>query len=176
MIVVNLYGGPGTGKSTTAAAIFSMLKQRGINAEYVPEFAKDLTWHGRQETLRDQIYVLGKQQHKLFMLKDQVDVIVTDSPVLLTLHYGKGGFPSLLALAVDVYNSYTNHDIFLVRSKAYNPKGRNQTEEEAREIDRDILEILKTFAGDFFTSDTSMASYEAIVEDIIARLQDETLR
>lgn len=172
MIVVNLYGGPGTGKSTTAAAIFSMLKQRGINAEYVPEFAKDLTWHGRQETLRDQVYVLGKQQHKLFMLKDQVDVIVTDSPVLLTLHYGKNSFPSLRALAVDVYNSYTNYDIFLIRFKEYNPKGRNQTEDEAKEIDSDIYELLETFANNFYCFDTTPTSYAVIVEDIIARLQD----
>lgn len=41
MILINLFGAPGTGKSTGAAYIFSQLKMKGINAELVTEFAKD---------------------------------------------------------------------------------------------------------------------------------------
>lgn len=48
-LIVNLYGGPGTGKSTGAAYIFSKLKMDGIDAEYVTEFAKDKVWEGSQE-------------------------------------------------------------------------------------------------------------------------------
>lgn len=44
MLVVNLFGTPGAGKSTGAAYIFSELKMRGINAELVIEFAKDKVW------------------------------------------------------------------------------------------------------------------------------------
>ena len=40
-IVVNLFPGPGTGKSTGAAYIFSKLKMAGVDAEYVSEFAKE---------------------------------------------------------------------------------------------------------------------------------------
>ena len=40
--VLNLYGGPGVGKSTGAAYIFSMLKLAGINCELVREYAKEL--------------------------------------------------------------------------------------------------------------------------------------
>ena len=39
MIVVNLFGVPGAGKSTGAAYIFSQLKINGINAELITEFA-----------------------------------------------------------------------------------------------------------------------------------------
>ena len=35
MIVVNLFGVPGAGKSTGAAYVFSKLKMQGINAELV---------------------------------------------------------------------------------------------------------------------------------------------
>lgn len=42
-IYVNLYGGPGSGKSTTAAGVVSQLKLLSINAELVTEYAKDLT-------------------------------------------------------------------------------------------------------------------------------------
>ena len=44
MLVVNLFGAPGAGKSTGAAYIFSQLKMAGINAELVTEFAKDKVW------------------------------------------------------------------------------------------------------------------------------------
>lgn len=40
-IIVNLFAGPGAGKSTGAAYIFSKLKLAGIDCEYVSEFAKD---------------------------------------------------------------------------------------------------------------------------------------
>ena len=39
--VINLYGGPGTGKSTTAAALFALIKREGYNVELVTEFAID---------------------------------------------------------------------------------------------------------------------------------------
>ena len=41
MILANLFGAPGAGKSTGAAYVFSKLKMAGINAELVTEFAKD---------------------------------------------------------------------------------------------------------------------------------------
>ena len=40
-IVVNLFPGLETGKSTGAAYIFSKLKMAGVDAEYVSEFAKE---------------------------------------------------------------------------------------------------------------------------------------
>lgn len=43
-LIVNLFGAPGTGKSTGAAYIFSKLKMAGVDAEYVTEFAKDKVW------------------------------------------------------------------------------------------------------------------------------------
>ena len=49
MIVVNLFGAPGAGKSTGAAYIFAMLKMAGINAELVTEFAKDKVYEETKE-------------------------------------------------------------------------------------------------------------------------------
>jgi len=44
MICVNLFGAPGSGKSTCAAYTFAKLKMLGVNCELVTEFAKDKTW------------------------------------------------------------------------------------------------------------------------------------
>ena len=44
------------------------------------EFAKDLTWENRQNTLENQLYVFAEQHHRVNRLKKQVDVVITDSP------------------------------------------------------------------------------------------------
>ena len=60
MLVVNLFGVPGAGKSTGAAYVFSKLKMKGINAELVTEFAKDIVWENNSRGLKNQEYIFGK--------------------------------------------------------------------------------------------------------------------
>ena len=43
-LVVNLFAGPGTGKSTAAAQIFQALKWQRFSCELVTEFAKEKVW------------------------------------------------------------------------------------------------------------------------------------
>lgn len=64
MLVVNLFGAPGAGKSTGAAYVFSQLKMRGINAELVTEFAKDKVWEENDEVFKHQEYIFGKPKLK----------------------------------------------------------------------------------------------------------------
>ena len=86
-LVINLFGGPGCGKSTTMARLFADLKARGFNVEMVSEFAKDLVYEQRQETMKDELYIFAKQHHRLFRVADKVDIIITDRPLLLTNIY-----------------------------------------------------------------------------------------
>ena len=80
-IVINLFGPPGSGKSTGAAEVFAALKKLGINAELVTEFAKDKTWEHNATALGCQEYVFGKQSYRLARCRNEVDVIVTDSSI-----------------------------------------------------------------------------------------------
>lgn len=140
-LVINLFAAPGVGKSTTAAGLFYNLKSRGINAELTSEFAKQLTWDSRQHTLEDQIYVFGKQHNKLRMLLKDVDVVITDSPLLLGVVYSDA-YPQFFKDTIWwAFEQFNNYNILLERTKAYNPKGRNQTLEESDAIQEKIVAL-----------------------------------
>lgn len=148
--VINLYGGPGTGKSTTAAGVFSALKLLGVNAELVQEYAKDKAWEfgtnhlGVPKVLQCQEYIFGKQHYRMRRLVPDVDIIVTDSPLLMGLVYMPDDFPmpSLRNVVKEAHDMYENLDIFLLRTKPYNPSGRFQTEDEAKVLDGGIKQLL----------------------------------
>lgn len=50
--------------------------------------------------------------------------------------------PSLRNAIREAYDMYDNLDVFLVRTKPYNTKGRFQTEEEAKGLDVDVRRML----------------------------------
>lgn len=143
MIVVNLFAGPGSGKSTTCAGVFAKLKLAGVNCEMALEYAKDKVWEESNKVLDDQIYVFGKQLHRIFRLKDKVDVVITDSPILLSIIYDKTGNKYFSDLVLNQFNNFDNRNYFIERTTMYNPKGRLQTEDEAKEIDKVLLDLLK---------------------------------
>lgn len=153
-LVVNLYGGPGTGKSTLAAQLFADLKWAGYECELVTEYAKKLVWQDATDVLSDQIYVFGKQQHMLQVLNDQVDVIITDSPILLSIIYSRkfGTWlqrDALNRLVLRTHKTYDNLDIFLKRTKPYVESGRLQTYEEAKGLDDEIWSLLDSNLHEF---------------------------
>lgn len=144
MKVINLYGGPGTGKSTTAADLFAYMKWHNMNVELVNEYAKEVTWEKRYTILEDQFYVTAKQNRKLWRIKNQVEWAVTDSPLIISLAYAHPDYlPNYFAKCVlEVFDTYNNINVFLKREKPYHELGRNQTESQARVLDEQIKDIL----------------------------------
>lgn len=181
MLVVNLYGGPGSGKSTTAAGVFSELKQMGINAELVTEYAKDKAWEfppieDKEGVINfapifdNQIYIFAKQHHRMWRLKGKVQVAITDSPLILSAVYNAGKFPALDALVFETYASFNNLDIYLNRVKKYNPAGRNQDETQARLIDNLVKATLIRNNIDTLTLNGDRSAIELVVENVSNRL------
>lgn len=158
-IVVNLLAGPGSGKSTTAAGIFYHLKQNDVNAELVTEYAKDIVWQGSTNLLGNQVHILGEQYLRMWRLKDQVDVIITDCPLFLCMYYGSKQSDNFKALAWELFNEFENFNYFVQRVKKFNPKGRVQTEEKANRIDKEVKQLLydNEVPFDIITGDKSAA-------------------
>lgn len=142
-LVINLIGGPGSGKSTCASGIFYQLKKLGINCELALEFAKDKVWEESIKILDDQLYVFGKQYHKLFRLNGKVDVIITDSPLIISILYNKTPSEYFDKLVVEQYHTFNNLLFFINRAENYQTEGRLQTKEESEGLDSIIKEILQ---------------------------------
>lgn len=147
-LILSLYGGPGTGKSTTAALLFGRAKQEGINAELVPEYAKDMTWEQRMFALSHQPYLMAKQLRNYDRLYGKVDLIVTDtSPLLANIYMDRGMRASwqFLAWVEADWNSRRTLNVFLERDpdRPYNTAGRSQDEQQAKAIDMQIRRTLE---------------------------------
>ena len=172
-LVVNLTGSPGAGKSTGAAKIFSELKMLGINCELVGEVAKDVTWEHNTTALSCQEYIFGKQSYRLARCRNDVDVIVTDSPLPLTIIYthDKAIKKPLTDLVMAVFNTYDNVNFFINRTKPYNPKGRNQTAEESDNISSEIKELYKDLNIPYIEINGDSEGYSEIVNFIINKLK-----
>lgn len=139
--VINLYGGPGCGKSTTASGIIHYLKSTQVKAEYVTEFAKDLTWDESYNVLQNGLYVLANQYHRLWRLKGKVDIVVTDSPLLLNMIYNDTHHD----LTRSLFDEFDNDNYFIIRSKGYMKYGRTQSHEEAKGIDERVKNVLTEY-------------------------------
>lgn len=172
-IVVNLFGGPGAGKSTGAAYIFAMLKMEGIDVELVTEFAKDKVWEENYTPFDNQAYVFGKQSYKIGRCAGKVNVIVTDSPLPMSIHYAHEDrlTDNFTRTVLDVFNSYTNMNYLITRVVPYDSNGRYQTESEADQIAEDIQRLLQDHGIQYVSRKGTRVAFDEIVVDVIRKLR-----
>ena len=130
--VINIFGGPGAGKSTTASGLFYEMKKHWIGAEYVQEFAKELVWSDSAHMLSEQNYIFAEQEHRLNRLRGKVAVAVADSPLLLSSFYAPPAYPKSFHQSVfDFFHTYDNLNVFVNRTHEYALAGRIQDEADA---------------------------------------------
>ena len=146
---INLFGGPGTGKSTTAAQIFAKMKANGHKVELLQEYAKDLTYGKDATRLSDQLHILGEQHHRMFRIGEAVEYIVHDSPFVMGVTYASSAndFPleAYTTFTLELFDSYNNLNIFLRRNNRIHPYqeyGRSQSLQEAIDKDNEIYNFL----------------------------------
>ena len=171
-MVVNFFAGPGAGKSTTATALFTLLKlHENIDCELVAEYAKDLVWEERQHTFENQHYIFSKQQHRIWRVANKVDVVVTDSPMLLSNIYQRDNTSdSFKKVVLEEFNKYNNLNFFIERRKRYNPVGRNETEEQAHEVDRVIRDYLSKNSVYYYPITGNIEGINVALQTILSTL------
>ena len=170
-VIVNLYGAPGAGKSTGSAYIFGQLKMNNISVELVREFVKDKIYEKSEGVFNDQVYILGKQHFRQTNVKGNVDVIITDCPLIVQAYYtDKYKFPyadELRQLVLKLYSLENNINYFVNRDKPYNPDGRFQTEADSDSISGNLKEYLDNLGIEYKEINGNITDYDSVVADII---------
>ena len=181
MKVINLFGGPGSGKSTTAAGLFYFMKMAGLKVELATEYAKDLVYAGQLSTmLEQQEYIFAEQNWRIQRLLAHVDWVIVDSPILLSAVYPQlnqeqhgtrewPALPEFIALVKAQFETYDNINIFLDRPKEYQQYGRERSHEEAMQIDAKIEEALGSGPYPY----KALATRAQVVDDILEYLELE---
>jgi len=168
MKIINLFGGPGAGKSTCAAHLFSHLKRHNIKTELVGEFAKELIYLGNETQLINQIYIMGNQYRKQKDLqRHNIDVAISDAPLLMQLVYcqNKPYFEEMKNLVVKINDEFDNINVFVKRVKPYQNYGRVHSEPESDKLSREIWESMN---GDFhYVINGDSNGIESLAEELL---------
>lgn len=159
MKVVNLWGAPGAGKSTTAFGLLFLLKINEFKVEFAPEFAKDLFYEKRiQNLIPDQTFIFAEQHHRLYrLLESPLDFAICDSPLPLPLIYQDPGYPpEFKPLVMAKFNRFDNLNFLLKRTAhPFDPIGRLQTVEQANQKQQEIEDFLLTNQLDYTALEAS---------------------
>ena len=163
MKVINFFGAPCSGKSRNAAALFALMKDAGFEVELVQEVAKHLVWAKRYKSLDDQLYIFAKQNDRLHTLNNEVDYVISDSPLILSALYMPKDYPSSFAPFVhEIFNRYDNINVFLRRIHPYQQKGRLHNETEAASINNRLHDYLLQEKVPFIELDSNQETSQIV--------------
>jgi adenylate kinase family enzyme len=146
-ILIEFYGGAGSGKSLQAHALSNYLKLSLPNkvVEFSKEQAQEMYWEGRISSMSNLIKVLGRQtEHYDVRFDGGADIVIADTALNLASYYDKTiTDKSIKKYIVD--NIYLNYDhvisIWCLRhpdKSKYTTVGRLQTYEESVKIDKEL--------------------------------------
>ena len=174
-IIINLIGGPGTGKSILTAELFAKLKRNYNTCEISSEYIKRKLREQAIKVVQNQIYIFAKQQFQLFSMRDeeQLDVVVTDSPFILCPIYDKTKCKWLKGLAIKEFKKYRNLTYFIERdaSVKYEQDGRYQDLAGAKLVDKKIKKFLTTNKIKFKSiNGIGQESMDIIIKDVTKEL------
>lgn len=181
-LIINMFAGPGAGKSTSSAGLFYKMKLLGYNVELINEYAKRKTFEKNHISLSKQYYISAKQIYYQELAERDYDFIITDSPILLGSVYSnlniiESNIINSETINIErinnhfiseVFRSKNNLNIFIERNEeTYSYIGRNQTLEESKLIDDRIINTLDELGYDFLTVKKDYKKQEKFFDKII---------
>ena len=172
-LVINLIGGPCSGKSTIAAELFARLKKMGIKCELCTEFIKERIYDEHKFILTNQIYLFANALNQILNKLNKVDVIIHDGSLLLNICYDKDNNKQLHELVLAEYKKFNNLDFFLNRTNIkFENYGRIHNEDESNKIDLIIKNLYQKYNLDFIELD-SKDCLDKIIKYILEKINDK---
>ena len=172
--LINLFGGPGIGKSGIAAGITYKMKKKHISVNNPYEFPKRLAWDKNIPAISDQLYVFANQHRGIAECYDKVDYIVIDSPILFSTIYHRyytKGYPAEMYgkvfpdMVIDLHRRYSSVNILLERTEgSHNEKERYQNLKESIGIDTLCKNVLEEVGSKYHTIKVNEDSVKNIMK------------
>ncbi len=173
-LLINFVGAPSVGKSTISALTFVKLKTNHHSSELVQEYAKQLVWSENFEDLSNQWYVSKKQYEMLKAVYGKVNYLVTDSPLILGLHYNRyhkdnvSDIKKTETMILSKMKEFNNVYILLKRNTniPYEKIGRIHTEQQSIEIEKNLKNILDEFNIKYLEITSDVNNIQKIIDYI----------
>lgn len=149
-LVINLIGGPCSGKSTISAELFARLKKMGIHCELVSEYIKERIYEENKTIPANQIAIFGMEHYAISNKIGKVDVIVHDGSFINNIIYKKEDNPEFDELIVSEYKKFNNLDFFIKRGNIeFEDYGRIHNLKQSKELDKIIKDTYQKYNLDF---------------------------
>jgi len=172
--VINIFGAPGCGKSTTAAGLFWRMKCANMSVELVSEYAKACVFEERDNLIKeDQLYIFTKQHRALFRIKDTYEYAIMDSPIVLSsLYRSYDSFYDKEMFDELVFSTFTKYDnknfVIMLDENQYEERGRVHSFNESKKLQTRMWNMLYQHDIRF-----SVCKRKNAVNDIFSKLFED---
>ena len=145
-LVINLIGGPCSGKSTVAAELFARLKKMGVHCELVSEYIKERIYEENHTMPSNQIPIFGMEYYSIVNKVGKVDCCVHDGSFINNIIYKQGENPEFDTLVISEYKKFINLDFFIERGNIeFEDYGRIHNLKQSKELDKIIKETYNKY-------------------------------
>lgn len=171
-LVINLIGGPCSGKSTVAAELFARLKKMGVHCELVSEYIKDRIYEENKTMPSNQIAIFGMEHYNISTKLGKVDVIVHDGSFLNNIIYKVGDNKEFDDLIISEYKKFKNLDFFIKRGNIeFEDYGRIHNLKQSKELDKIIKETYERY-GLSYTEVEARDAVDKMIPIILKKLNE----
>lgn len=178
MLVINLLGEPGVGKSSAAAGVYYELSVNAFKSEVVPEIAKGYAWETPKDNngkamehpiFKQQIFLLGEQNRVLERVNGKREIAIMECPLLMgAIYKADNYFNNFVPLVLEQFNMYRNVNIVLERSHNFDPEGRVHDEQQSKEVREKLFKFLNEHDIPFVV----MKTHDDINKQIVKYIRD----
>ena len=161
--------------SLVGQAATSHLNLHHKSVEIIPDYAKSLVWQKNFEVLKNQYFIAQRQFEMINLLDGQVQFLITECSLPQVLYYNENYDDNICDISktrtqiLDWYGQHDNINILVERGdKKYVHTGRFQDEEQARDIDRGLHQLLLREKLPFTSLAPDIASINAFASTLTA--------